>query len=89
MHLDEIRLTAEEGTLLRDSVKNDDVLANSLVIRMPTGTVFPLSLDETMRLERLWGLRQQRGQRWEQKHLKEKKSSDRILGARGPIGCGT
>jgi hypothetical protein len=51
MHLDEIRLTAEEGTLLRDSVKNDDVLANSLVIRMPTGTVFPLFLDETMRLE--------------------------------------
>ena len=51
MHLDEIRLTAEEGTLLRDSVKNDDVLANSLVIRMPTGTVFPLFLDETMRHE--------------------------------------
>jgi len=56
IHLDEIRLTAEEGMLPRDSVKNDDVLANSLVIRMPTGTVFPLTLDETMRLERLWGL---------------------------------
>jgi hypothetical protein len=56
IHLEEVRLTAEEGMLARDGVKTDDVLATSLIIRMPTGTVFPLTPDETLRFERLWGL---------------------------------
>lgn len=56
IHLDEVRLTGEEGLLPRDVVKTDDVLAQSLIIKRPQGTVFPLTPEETLRLERLWGL---------------------------------
>ncbi len=56
IHLDEIRLTAEEGFLRRAVAKEDIALAGATLITMPNGTVFPLNDAQTQAIERLWGL---------------------------------
>lgn len=55
LHLEEIRLTPHEGMVARLIVKADPALASTTIIRMPTGTVFRLSIAETNALEELWG----------------------------------
>lgn len=56
IHLQEIRLTAEEGFLPREVVKADAALSGASLITMPNGTVFPLDAPQTHAIERLWGL---------------------------------
>ena len=55
IHLDEIRLSVAEGAVPRDVVKSSEVLSETILIKMPNGTVFPLSDSESRELERLWG----------------------------------
>lgn len=55
IHLDEIRLTTAEGAVPRDIVKASEVLGETTLIKMPSGTVFPLSDSETRKLEHFWG----------------------------------
>jgi hypothetical protein len=57
IHLQEIRLTEEEGFLPRRIAKESSELAGATIITMPNGTVFPLDPGQTAALERLWGLR--------------------------------
>lgn len=54
IHIEELRLSRAE-MVPRSVVKADAVLAATTLIRMPNGTVFKLSQDETEALERLWG----------------------------------
>ena len=55
IHLDQVRLADEEGFLSKDAVKSDSTLSGATIIRMPTGTVFPLTLAQQQALERLLG----------------------------------
>jgi len=52
--LDSIRLSPTEGMLPRAVVKEDPLLQQSTIIRMPNGTVFRLDDNECGRLEVLW-----------------------------------
>jgi EVE domain/HNH endonuclease len=56
IHLEEVRLTSEEGFLPRMAVKRNPALAQATIITMSSGTVFPLSQSQTAAFERLWGL---------------------------------
>jgi hypothetical protein len=56
IHLEDVRLTAEEGCVLRTTAKEDDDLASAAIITMPNGTVFSLTSTQTAVLERMWGL---------------------------------
>lgn len=55
IQISEIRLTVEEGMIVRSVVASDPVLATSAIIKARTGTVFRLSADQSVALERLWG----------------------------------
>jgi hypothetical protein len=52
--LDTVRLSTSEGMLLRSVVLNDSLLHTNQIIRMPNGTVFPLTEVERKRIEELW-----------------------------------
>lgn len=56
IRLDELRLTVTQNLVSRGTVKTDPVLASMNLIRMPNGTVFKLSEEETRAMERLWGV---------------------------------
>lgn len=56
IHLDDVRLSAEEGYVSRSEVKDDPDLGRAPIITMPNGTVFPLDHRETRALERIWRL---------------------------------
>ena len=56
IHLDEIRLSVEDGYVPRGAAKDDPDLGKATIITMPNGTVFPLAHPQTSALERLWGL---------------------------------
>ncbi|MFO1419163.1 MAG: EVE domain-containing protein [Methylotetracoccus sp.] len=56
IHLDEVRLSDEEGYVHRNAVKDDPNLSTATIITTPNGTVFPLDREQTLALERLWGL---------------------------------
>jgi hypothetical protein len=53
--LDSVRLTADEGMILRSRVKEDPILCKNTIIRQPNGTVFSVSQQEAAKLEELWG----------------------------------
>lgn len=55
IQLSEIRLSGAEGMVARAVVAEDPALAASTIITVPNGTVFRLSSDESVALERLWG----------------------------------
>lgn len=55
IHLEEIRLTNEEKYLPRDALKEDVILAQAMIIKVPNGTVFSLNSEQTQAFERLWG----------------------------------
>jgi hypothetical protein len=57
IHLQDLRLTVEEGFVSRSMVKGDAELAQASIITIPQGTVFSLTPAQTAALERLWGLR--------------------------------
>jgi predicted HNH restriction endonuclease len=54
IRLHEVRLGEEEGFLSRQVFKAHPVLARAMIMRMPTGTVFPLEPTEAAVLEALW-----------------------------------
>lgn len=56
IHLDEVRLSEEDGYVPRGAAKDDPELAKATIITMPNGTVFPLDRLQTSAIERLWGL---------------------------------
>lgn len=56
IHLDEVRLSDEDGFVPRSAAKDDPALASATIITMPNGTVFPLDRQQTSAFERLWGL---------------------------------
>ena len=56
IHIEELRLTAADDMVPRVSVQADALLASTTLMRMPNGTVFKLSADETRAMERLWGV---------------------------------
>ncbi|MGH9959556.1 MAG: EVE domain-containing protein, partial [Pyrinomonadaceae bacterium] len=56
IRLDEVRLTASEQMLRREIVKGNTILAQSTLIRMPSGTVFRLSPEEATVFAQLWGV---------------------------------
>lgn len=56
VHLDEVRLSDEDGYVRRSVAKADPDLGKATIITMPNGTVFPLDLSQAVALERLWGL---------------------------------
>jgi hypothetical protein len=56
VHLDEVRLSVEEGYVPRAAAKDDPDLAEATIITMPNGTVFPLAPLQAIALERLWGI---------------------------------
>jgi hypothetical protein len=56
IHLDEVRLSIEDGYVPRGTAKDDPDLSKATIITMPNGTVFPLNGPQTSALERLWGL---------------------------------
>lgn len=56
IHLDEVRLSEEDGYVARGSAQDDPDLAKATIITFPNGTVFPLDRLQTSALERLWGL---------------------------------
>jgi len=53
--LDSVRLSAAEGMLPRAIFKDDPLLKESNIIRMPQSTVFRLEESERKRIEDLWG----------------------------------
>jgi hypothetical protein len=55
IHLEEVRLTAEDGFVPRSKAKDDAHLSRATIITMPNGTVFPLDKAQGLALERLWG----------------------------------
>ena len=55
IHLDEVRLTDEDGFIPRSAAKDDAYLSRATIITMPNGTVFPLDSTQAFALERLWG----------------------------------
>ncbi len=54
IEIDEYRLTENEGMVERNSLKEDSILKNSLIIKNPQSSVFKLSYLESSRLEELW-----------------------------------
>ncbi len=56
IQLTEVRLTNDEGLVPRAVAKDDPVLANATIIKVPNGSVFKLSGDELSALVRLWGV---------------------------------
>jgi EVE domain/HNH endonuclease len=56
IHLDEVRLSVEDGYVPRGAAKDDPDLGKATIITMPNGTVFPLDHPQASALERLWGL---------------------------------
>lgn len=56
IHLDEVRLTEEDGYVPRGAAKDDPDIARATIITTPNGTVFPLNRQQATALERLWGL---------------------------------
>mgnify|MGYP002631522016 CR=1 FL=1 len=56
IHIDEIRLTADHDMVLRANIKANALLASTSLIRMPNGTVFKLTEEETRVMEELWGV---------------------------------
>lgn len=56
IHIDEIRLSDEEGYVHRSAVEDDPNLSKATIITMPSGTVFPLDCAQVLALEKLWGL---------------------------------
>lgn len=56
IHLEEVRLSEEDGYVPRVAVRDDPDLAKATIITVPNGTVFPLDRQQTKALERLWGL---------------------------------
>jgi hypothetical protein len=54
IRLHEVRLGEDEGFLRRQVFKAHPALSRSMIIRMPTGTVFPLEPTEAAALESLW-----------------------------------
>lgn len=56
IRLEETRLLPGEGGVSREDAKASALLAVSVIIRMPTGTVFPLTEEQNRELERMWGL---------------------------------
>ncbi len=56
IHLDEVRLSEEDGYVPRGAAKDDPDIAKATIITIPNGTVFPLDRQQTKALERLWGL---------------------------------
>jgi len=55
IELHDIRLSVDEGMVLRENVAADLVLATSMIIKVPNGTVFKLSSDECDALGDHWG----------------------------------
>ena len=56
IHLDDFRLTDEDGYVHRSAVKDDQNLSQATIITRPKGTVFALDRAQSLALERLWGL---------------------------------
>lgn len=56
IHLDEVRLSDEDGYVHRSAVREDPDLRTATIITMPSGTVFPLDAGQASALGRLWGL---------------------------------
>ncbi|WP_417512934.1 HNH endonuclease [Marinobacter sp.] len=56
IHIDEIRLSGSAGMVTRENAKTSEKLSKSLIMKMPSGTVFPLTEEGNQELERLWGL---------------------------------
>lgn len=54
IRIEELRISPVE-MVPRAIVKAESLLAATTLIRMPNGTVFKLSVEETQALERLWG----------------------------------
>jgi hypothetical protein len=54
LHIEELRISRAD-MVPRDVVKTEPLLATTTLIRMPNGTVFRLSEEETQALEKLWG----------------------------------
>jgi hypothetical protein len=55
IHLQEVRLTDEDAYLHRSIVRDDPVLGKAAIIKMPNGTVYRLTENEVLAMERLWG----------------------------------
>ena len=53
--VDEVRLTMDEGMVMRSEVKAHPVLGKHRIITQRQGTVFRLSVPETAAIETLWG----------------------------------
>jgi hypothetical protein len=54
IEIEEFRLDEEAGVLPRQAFLDNPMLAESLIIRMPTGTVFRLNEAETAEFDALW-----------------------------------
>jgi len=55
--LDEVRLTESEGFLPKRLLRDDPVLRNLQVLRIPRPTNYRLSMEEAQRLSELWSQR--------------------------------
>jgi hypothetical protein len=80
IHLEEVRLTSEEGFLPRMAVKRNPALAHATIITMSSGTVFPLSQSQTSAFERLWGLSVSSLLTLQNRHPRARENSMRITG---------
>ena len=54
IEIDGVRLDREAGMVERSVFTSDELLSESTVVRMPTGTVFKLSVAEVARISSLW-----------------------------------
>jgi putative restriction endonuclease len=52
--IDEVRLSIEDGMVIREACKNDPILKQNAIITNPQGTIFRLSDDEFARFYELW-----------------------------------
>lgn len=53
--IDSVRLTPQEGMILRSTLLEDALLSGLKVIKQPNGTVFPVDSEEAVRIQELWG----------------------------------
>jgi predicted HNH restriction endonuclease len=53
--IDSVRLTSEEGMIPRSAFLGDPLLSRARVIKLANGTVFPVTPDESVRIQELWG----------------------------------
>lgn len=56
LRIDDLRLSVADGMIPRSLVVDDAILGRTALIRTPTGTVFELSNEATIAMERLWGV---------------------------------